>query len=497
MNRVYCLILILFVSSVGSLTAQSLVDNQYKLLHTQLQLSDAYTPLPQYVSALIDSAESYALSGDYDFALIFLEQARDDLSAATMKKKMHSVDYEKPTFSYYAQSGIDFNRQEFELGFDQSDSLLLEQVDKPFFGVGIRYNSLDGQLELENKLRYDKENLESELSMRNRWQKVPWILEGYSGYVFDRNFLTHSLGYHELYSRWAFSYHGAITDFYFREDARYKRYFEASPDIPDFFRNTLSADLAYQLNYIHALHLSYILDYNQSLRTQNNDYSENSVSLEYAGSRFKMLKINLPLRAESKKFSYVLNDSLLNNTALTLSLEPEIDYQITSSLSLGLKYQIDKKEFKLKTEQDPDYTFMQILPEISFIFSEAYRLSLGYLFENKNHKLQTDLDEIYIKEQNYQAQGLSLNFDITQSSGLFLSLDASYTRRRYPDAIVADNFSIYADRNIFSILSIVQWPIMDNLSLNIIAAFDNDKDLDSDFNDSRSSYYTADLKYEF
>ncbi len=496
MKNAYCLLVFCSLLFARYIYAQG-SDEKYDLLMTELQLYASYSTLPESVSALIDSAARYAKNGDYDFALVYLEQARGDLPEKPIKKTPE-INPQKPShLSYYFQSGVDFNRQEFELGFDQSDSTLLEQVNKPFVGFGFRLNGTDGSFLLEDHIRYDKENLDNDFSIRNHWQGRVWSLDGFNGYIYDNNFLTPSLGYHEVYSRWMLRYRSDNLDLTFGDDSRYKRYFEPSSDVPDYFRNTFASNLSYQFNSYHSLRLQYSFDYNQSIQTSNNDYADNRADVEYDGVWFDRLKIRFPVDVEDKKFSYILNDSLLNNTALTFTVNPQLDYHVTDFFTIGMAYRIDKKNYRIKTEQDPDYTYAQFSPELKLNFTDEFQLGIGYVLENKQHVLQPGLEDIYISEQNYRAQGIIFSFDITKLSGLLLSFDASYTKRRYPDAVAADNFSIYANRNVLSLLTFAQWPIMEKLLLNIIVSYDNDKDLDSDFNDSRSSYYTLDLKYEF
>ena len=496
MTRSYCLFIFFLVSAVHCLVAQG-ADENYEMLRTEIELYAAYQPLPKGVYALIDSANHYARQGDYDFAMVFLEQAHDDLSATSTKKAPIEPAVTLPDFQYYVQSGVDFNRQEFELGFDQSDSTLLDQVNKPFIGLGVRLSGFDGAFLLDNQLRFDKEYLENQINLYNHWSGDTWDINGSSGYVFDRNFVTNALGYHEIFSRWALNFRGTSSNFALTEEARYKRYYEPTTEIPDYFRNVLSAYYSYNINYYHDFSLNYSLDYNNSFRTSNNDYLNHTAGLEYGALLFSRLKLLFPVSAAARNFTYILSDSLLENNAVTVSTKPELMYRASDFISLGFTYQLDIKNYKIKTEQDPDYNYTRLDPQVRFTFADVFRIAIGYLDEQKKHVLQKDLEPIYIQEQNYRGHGVSVNMDYTRLSGLLLSLDINYTLRRYPDAILADNFSIYSNRNIISILAFAQWPINRHLSLSLIAAYDNDKDIDSEFNDSRSSYYTTDLKYEF
>ena len=69
-------------------------------------------------------------------------------------------------FELLFRSGVDFNRQEFEIDYAEDDSLLIDEVQKPYLGMEVKYlvtgHPEGNSIRLYGDVRSDKENLQGD-----------------------------------------------------------------------------------------------------------------------------------------------------------------------------------------------------------------------------------------------------------------------------------------------------------------------------------------------
>jgi hypothetical protein len=482
-----------------NLFAQDNGKKGYELLLLEIKMYDSYLDLSDASKEMIKLAAEYEEQGDYDLAAAFLEEALNELKSPAQKDTNPVVSVSDYTFSGNIISGIDYNRQEFELGFEQSDSVLLDELSKPFVGFEIKYASADDLFRVENAFRYDQENLRNELFFNNTFKNSNYNLDTRLGGLLDRNFEYDDLSYYEAFAELGIksNYNDPGWYWQFKNKSRLKKYKQSSLTIPDFFRNSFSSYVVRNFNYNNSMQLDYTMDLNESLKYRNNDFLEHNAGVSYQNVGLSALKIKLASRYRYFNFNYQLSDSAFENTSNTFSLDPNLVYDFNSSLSLNLDYNVDIKEFSIKTEQEPDYTYHYVNPSFVVHFTDLSSVYVGFVYENKKHVVQNNLVAQYIRDQDYHSSGFTAGFDYTTLNGTLLSINAEYRQRRYPNSQNDADFSIYSNRNILSLLIYGQIPLYKAISLNIIGSYDNDKDIDSDFNDTISSFYTMELLYAF
>lgn len=493
-NRVFILIVLI----VLSLFAQDNDKKTYELLALEIEMLGSYQKFSDNTKSLISSASEYEKKGDYDYAIVFLEEALSEIKTP-LPKSEKKIDSGDQNFFLNLISGIDYNRQEFELGFEQSDSVLLDELSKPYLGFELKYASDDNAFNIGNTFRYDKENLQNELYFLNKFVNKSNIIELRYGSMVDRNYEYDALGYFETFSELNMqsAYENSSWYWSVKNSTRYKRYKKPSESIPDFFRNTFTAYLVKNYGFNRNIQLDYTFDYNESLKYLNNDFFEHNGGISYQDFLSKKLKFKMESLYRYHNFNYQVSDSIFSNTSGTLSFDPEINYQYNSYINLAVEYNLELKKFDIKTEQEPDYTYHFINPSCILKLGDLASLNFGYVYEMKRHKLQKGLIEQYIEDQDYNSNGITCGFDYSSFKGMYISFSAEYTRRRYPNSVNDADFSLYSNRNILNLLLFAQIPLNKNVNLNAIASYDNDKDIDSDFNDTNSSFYTLEFSYSF
>ncbi len=477
----------------------------YETLLLQLELQQNYRSAPD-ARALVDSAKARAGKKDYMMALVFLEEARDSFEALSPQKHPpapgtlspqypQSISPARP-FRFSLLSGVDFNRQEFELGFDQSDSVLLDQVSKPYVGMSLKFEPLLQSFYIQNTLRYDKENFDNELRLAGRWYGSVHGFESRFSYLFNRNFIYTNLSYNELNSDIIYTFSSESWSGRLQNTSRLKAYQKPDANVPDYFRNTLNTYLSYFQGSAFNIQAYYSLDYNASRNTRNNDFVNQYLGLT-AQWAISGLRLRLNPQVEQNRFTYLVADSLLDNRSQTARVEALISYRLFNALEIRANGSLRNKGYFKKTEQEPDYTLVNFNPEWRFYLNDRFSFGSGGFWEKRRHVVSPGLDSAYVLQQDYTDRGLTLNADYASPEGRVLSLSLRYSARRYKGDTGGANFSLYADRNIWSGLLFLQWPLVDHLTLQAVAMYDNDKDLDSVFNDTKSSFYTLELKYEF
>ena len=356
---------------------------------------------------------------------------------------------------------------------------------------------------LDDQLRYDKENFQNEIYLKNDLELGSIKFNFNIGNILNRNFEYRQLGFSEFYSEFNLRSATNISECYWniKNLSRLKRFEEPSTTIPDFFRNTTSVFTTYGLDFYRSFQADYTFDYNESLHSTNNDFIDHDAGLAYKGIISQQLRYNLFARFRYSDFNYILNDELsdssFSNISRTFEINPEIKYSLSDAFDLNVNLQNHFKNYSIKSEQEPDYAFLQLNPFLNFNIDYLTTISIGYVYEKKVHKIFENLQEQYIKDQDYYSNGFNFGLDYSNISGFILSLNFEYLLRRYPNYSTTDDFNIYSNRNILNILLYSQIPVSERLVINVVGSYDNDKDIDTDFNDMVSSFYTLEFQYSF
>ncbi len=149
------------------------------------------------------------------------------------------------------------------------------------------------------------------------------------------------------------------------------------------------------------------------------------------------------------------------------------------------------------TEQDPSYQHYQMMNKLRINPLDNFFWEAGHRFELKKHFLFKGAQDEYLEEQNYIGNGAITGLEYNIGFRFMLSLELSYTWRRYPEAEPDIWGSAYNNRNILNLNFLLQAPLTSNISFNAFVSYDNDQDLDSDAGNTRSSIFSAEICYKF
>ncbi len=326
MNKSFWL-LVLFLFST-SLFAQDSGTDEYHLLLTEASVFLHYNSAAVSETALVDSAKYYAKQKDYFLASVFLEEFLEQQTASLPHAQPKIIPRQKRV-SFTVSSGIDYNRQEFELNFIESDSVLADEIQKPFGAVDISV-LLNGTEEngilMQAGLRADKENTSSQIHLLALRQKSTFGYRLDAGFMYDNNKTYPDFTYSEMNSRqtvhWKMSPSWSLRA---DNELRYKKYKNPSQTTPDFFKNSLRAVSDYYAANGNLISLSYLADFNESINYLNNDYFEQSVRINGSKMMAGGSGLQYALEARTKRFVYAMDDSVLSNRAQSLNLQLQAD----------------------------------------------------------------------------------------------------------------------------------------------------------------------------
>jgi hypothetical protein len=479
----------------------------YNLLLTRFKIYLEYYTLNAESKTLYEEAIQYGQNKEYEIGSIILEEAlsllkiEDGSSAETL---MVNPTLLTPGIKASGQdlklsviSGMDFSRQEFELGFVESDSIVKEEFSKPYVGIGVRYALNNGQLnviEIQNSVRFDKENLRDDY--RIRWQPNSNFYLLYSGYWNEAQVeQTHSYWDQVIASRLNFDLSRTLF-FSFLNTFNYKSYRTEKTYLKDFYRNRFNALAEWRTSLLGITSIEYGHEINESLGLEDNDYNQNSIRIGLRNDSFEKFYYNFLVDGSNREYSIQFDDSLIYNSFESIGVEAIHEVGILEGLKLFIEDNFLYKIYEQKSSLEPDYYWNFLRPGFRLSIMNQLDVGVGYEWEFKEH-LDHPLDTYNVSEQNYNSNGLFVSLNYFALSGTYLTTSVSYQWRRYPKTLTNDLISLYSNRNIFSAMLLAYFPFTNNLSFNVFATFDNDLDIDFDQQNNQSTIFTLELEYIF
>jgi len=492
-NSIFCL-LVLFIFSFGQENDQ----NEYRLLLNEALLFQKLNPADRQ-SALLDSARYYAANGEFDLAAVFLEQYVDRFKTAPPPQ---TVNRKQETSLHFAlQTGVDFNRQEFEVGYIQSDSVLREELNKPYVAAEINKEwSVTDRVFLQagSRLRYDKENFTLSAQGGATINGRHFNLNVQAGYDRDRNKLYPDFSYHEGNTRQSIGWYPlSNVDIQADNIFRYKQYQNPSSAVPSFYHDQLDLTANYRPSFDKLWQMDYMLDFNESIHYENNDYSEQGLSLFHSRMLWGLWQVQLKSAYNVNRFTYAISDSAISNRAGTIHADVTSRVFLGADFSWNAEYQGKWKRYTNKSEQEADYRYQHVQTSLRKQLAAGFFVETGYSYETKKHFLFPSAVKEYIEEQNYFGHGISFSVEYSNINSYLLMFNTVYTWRRYPDAHSDNSINLYANRNILNFNLLAQIPVWKGIFFNIFASYDNDQDLDTENSNARNSFFSAEIEYRF
>jgi hypothetical protein len=509
--QILLVILQLLFLKIGIAPAQKVgevidLEINYQLLLTRFKVYIEYFLMDEEVKILYDEALQFGEAEQYEVAVIILEEALTILKDKGNKPELNPV-LSLPTYpikksddqglKFGIITGLDFNRQDFEVGFLDDDSTVVEEFSKPCVGLSaIYYKKYSDQaaIEIYNSFRYDRENVRDDY--RIRWQPGNGFYIQYAGYWNQAQASTSNSYWEQIFTS---KLSNRLTDnlnWSIYNTFNYKTYQTTNLYTRDFYRNRLNSNVDWHSSPLGIFSLQYENEINETLGNMDNDYRQNGVTVGVRNNKFLAFDYYFLADGAIRNYAIQLDDSLILNRYQSISLESGYENTIKKNIRLTLEDNFLFKRYDKKSSLEPNYFWNYLRPGIKINVLSSLELDLGYEWEIKKHTADP-ADNYDVGEQNYNANGLSLLLNYFSPGGIYFSTSLSYQWRRYPRVITNEIISLYSDRNIFSALILAYVPVSAHFTINAFISYDNDKDIDLDQQNSQSTIFTFELEYLF
>lgn len=408
--------------------------------------------------------------------------------------------------------GTDFWRQDFDLAFI-TDTSFVEDSANPFVGLRLNFEGGDWKegwlAHLLFKTSRDYLSGEAGFEVRRSLGGVgTWSignrLEGtrYRPETLDLKYLQNSTRFLTEFR--------PLGRFQMRleDDLRIRRYGDESDVYPSYLENTPRA-LGYLTLGPLRLGVGGRLQSRSHASLPKYDYRE----WGWEVSSFWSAGLGSALFFELRRSR---RDYFNTNPADTTFLQPYNESTLNTDWRLGANSAIGFRatafgtirKYESRSPFTLDYLDLEARPELVFRLSRHVNLALGFFVGWRDYRepepvrldlisrpaLRTSIDF-----EDYRTLGPSLTLEILGTERFMLNLVESYQWRRYPNSQFqsVDNFSLYSNRNINSLLLFLSWAVSADWQLDLIANLDDDRGQQAHQGNSQSTLFSLQLTYGF
>ena len=468
------------------------------------------------IISLKEEADYFAARNDYETALDLLNQALN-LCAFPGSEKSHSnfsADGENspslsasdiailpsPIWQWTLEVGTDYSRQEYEMSFIESDSVILEQLNNPFIAIylsrNVQHNRYNTQV--YSYLRGDRELMQSNatLALESNDYNHFWRLEAQSDLFYQHqdqsgNFWENSLrgSWNRLLAaNWRFSLYS---------QARYKFSFPEDSSYGDVLTGDVTLSLRKYLQVLTWLEIMIRPSYfneNQQLGLRYMQI-QGRVELNHRQSfnHFYLAQLNY----YNRDFRSRQPDSDYFNQYHSLKPTIELEVPFPGPFGIYAQAEWESRRFRSPDISYSDYNAASLQAQIKFYFSDYNSLGVGYVHEQETHFSDNTDNQKIVEQENFTARGMVISVDLVKTNGLLLNLSYQYTLRTYPNAGANDLFGFYSNRRIHSLQGLGYLPLSKHWQFQFFANYDNDRDRDREYNDNFSTIFNIGLQYKF
>ena len=478
-----------------------------------VQMSEETDSLLYYY---VREAEYFAQQDEYQIATDLLDQAINYLSstADTLSSgDINFLDLIKPltagpavksqspgNWQITTEVGTDYSRNEYELSFLESDSLILEQINNPFLALRISRNHSSGQkwLNFYNYTRVDREIFQTSfyMAMESMGYKKNWRIEGHTNWfwLLEENSGTFWENGIRLFWNYLLT---SRNRFYFQANLRSKLYLPSSETYRNIFDSDLYFAFRHSFQILHWLELSVRPRRYTESQTDGTHYSQINTQLEYNNrldfNQYLMGRINHYYR----DFRNSILDDEYSNQYQSIRPSLEAEYPVLFPFGVEARMEGDLRLYQNPDLTYSDYTYKILNVQLKYYFNVYNAVGVGYLYEVETHSSDNPSESAAVELEDFHAQGISLSFEILHIKGLMISLNYGYLLRTFPNAGIDDILGIYSNRRIHSLQLFGFIPLSSRWQFQFFTNYDNDKDRDHENNDNLNTLFNASFLYQF
>lgn len=509
-------------TDVAAGATASLEQSLYENARIQLEIALALQANPDSLLwFLMADADTLAASGDWpgarevlnaafalvDFITAEAEPAAADLLALSDASSADDLflDTFQPASNFQFETGVDYSLQEFETSFIESDSILVDELQNPYFAMAFFQPLTWGResVLLTHRLRLDNQywyyNFYGTLERRSgaRVRRVE-----FDGSYFRVQTAPES---DFLDNRLAFYLGDAAAGkhrWYLNLQSRYKWYPADDSLSGDIFSAGLSAHYEYAFDFSHSFYLHWAPGIYRESRSPGTRYLQNRFSgyyrvLEGIHHFLETGVETIYQRYEPSSGNDPSDTAPEGDRYFTLKPRLRVEWSLAPWLGIDADLQWERKNDALANAVYPSYDrwYGEAVPK--WLEDDLTSLGLGGFWEKQAHRTTEESELAWAQQADFNAYGLVLKGEYLNLKGSMINAEYRLSWRNYPNAEASWFDTFYSNRFIHSI-SIFGWiPLTRRWQFQLFVNYDNDQDRDNAFNDSRNTFLNAGLIYKW
>ncbi|MBN1351168.1 hypothetical protein JXJ21_17245 [candidate division KSB1 bacterium] len=459
-------------------------------------------------------AEEAAARGNYVLAQITLEEANGLLTGIQIPEE--ALDQSAPVFEGTETErtvhvpecrreilfGTDAWRHEFEMTTTDSDTTLLEGEQNPFYGILLGFDFMtQGNTQFRGKtsLKNSRDYLvaDAELSARTTFNRS-------STFEFDNKlewteYHADNLKYfHDAFALRTKSRIGAQTDFNVRTELSFRNYAQEDEFYASYFQGKLFGSIDRNIFSSHRIGLGYEFLSRMHATADEKNYRDHRLDATWSMSAGYKMRLFVNNQMRLRDYVRAESDSTYQNDYFDEYLLANLTLSLTDDFSLQLENNLNYREYRHQNPIMPTYFQNDVKPSLLYRFNQEVTFNFGYFYGFAAYAEQTAETASFVSNEDYNTNGPALGIEIFHLTKFMMSCSYSYEMRRYPNSQTRDitSFSLFSDRNIHSLLLFLLWELTDDISVSLIANYDNDKDKQQEHSDSRSTMLSIEFNYQ-
>ena len=501
--------------------AQLLYENARIQLETTLALQ---TNSDSLLFELMADADTLAAAGDWKGAREVLDTVFDlagftaaetgaepatsaaELSIFPAARNTDDLFFDtyRPASSFQIETGIDYSLQEFETSFIENDSVLVDELQNPYFGMayfqplnwGRENVSLTHRLRLDNQYLYYNFYGISERRSGSRVRRLE-----FDGSYFrvqtapESDFMDNRLAFY------VGDFAAGKHRWYLNLQSRYKWYPAGDSLSGDIFSAGLSAHYEYAFDFSRSFYLHWAPGIYRESRALGTRYFQNRLSGYYrvleGFHRFLEAGVETVYQRYDPSSDEASDTSTDGDRYFTLQPRLRLEWALAPWLGIDADLQWERKNDALANAIYPSYDrwYGEAVPK--WLRDDLTSLGLGGFWEKQVHSTTEESDLAWAQQADFTDYGLVLKGEYLNLKGSMINAEYRLNWRNYPNAEASWFDTFYSNRLIHSI-SIFGWiPLTRHWQFQLFVNYDNDQDRDKEFNDSRNTFLTAGLIYKW
>jgi hypothetical protein len=474
----------------------------YQIKWTRVQrlvtsCSSQEKPLPADLQQTLLEAQGWADQSNYELAIPFIDQVLLFLEETAPLSE--PVRQKTASVTTQIMSGFDLWQQRFSITISDQDSVIFEDEGNPYIGIRLTW-AADGALQMKSRACLEAKHSHEYASGYSEW---------FRQFELNRRislFLDHRLEGLYYYREQNFRYghdraHASLackmgrSTLALDEEWQWRKYVKENDLFASFWQNQSALRWWCELPVLSRTELRYDWRLRQYPIQSRQNYLENALSLIIWPDVQKRLQFSTFSQYKERRYSFSFIDSLLTNPYHDFYHESSLKIRTVKNLFLLMETSFDSRAFNYFSEAMPNYRDYALEAGFSCTISTFGTVKTGYRFRRREHSFAPGLNQQTAKLEDFYAHAPVVQLDMVYGRLLF-NISEIFEMRRYPHA-PESALSIYANRNVNTLLLLLSWAPSSRWEINVLGNIDDDQARNPQEADSRSNILNFELLFKY